>query len=95
MRDFGEQYAVGKELKTVLEFLHGYFPGFCTFSDIVRAVKLNEQTVKRLIVYASDKSFIYLENGSERDIAKQSYRLTGKGIDKLSDWGDEVPQLNI
>ena len=32
MCDFGEKYAIGNELKAVLQFLHGYFPDFCAFS---------------------------------------------------------------
>lgn len=95
MRGFGEEYAIGKELKAVLDFLHGYFPDFCEFSEIVRAVQLNEEKVKRLIVYANDESLVYVEDATEKDITKRSYRLAGKGIDKLSDWGDEDTQLMI
>ena len=79
----------------MLDFLHGYFPDFCEFSEIVRAVKLNEEKVKRLIVYANDEGLVYVKDASGRDITKQSYRLSGKGIDKLNEWGDENPQLMI
>ena len=88
MCDFGKKYAVGKELKEVLDFLQGYFPDACPFSEIVRGVKLDEQKVKRLVVYATDRSLVYVKDSSpEMDVTKEKFRLSGKGIDQLNEWG--------
>jgi len=66
------------------------------FSEIVRGVKLDEQKVKRLVVYATDRSLVYVMDSSpEMDVTKEKFRLSGEGIDQLNEWGDKGPLLMI